>query len=299
MTKRILIVDDDRDLTSILARRCAALGLVAATAHDAPEALSMIQAASPDLICLDVTLPSGDGICLCETLAADEKLSKTPVIILTGRSDEEVVRRCHALCAYYVPKCADVWPRIEPLLHELLGPLSAAPAFDRQLSAVDAIFDILAVEQLAAPDVTAQPDERAAGGHSASPPWVLHIDDDLEFSRALKIRLEQHGVAVVRAEEGMQGYRSAFSYPADAILLDYSLPNGQGDYVLRRLKENPVTKDIPVIVLTGNSNRSLERKMMNIGAARFLAKPLKFDELLEALSDYMDVLPTSAMACPV
>jgi hypothetical protein len=42
------------------------------------------------------------------------------LIVLTGSEDPETVRRCHSLKAYYVPKCADVWQRIEPLLNELL-----------------------------------------------------------------------------------------------------------------------------------------------------------------------------------
>lgn len=167
------------------------------------------------------------------------------------------------------------------------------PAAEPHVSAVDAIFDLLAGDQGRTESARVQPDQPAARRHAAAPPWILHIEDDLEFSRALKIRLEQHGVAVVRAADGMQGYHSAFSYPADAILLDFTMPNGQGDYVLRRLKENPVTKDIPVIVLTGNSNRALERRMLSFGAARFLAKPLDFEELLETLREYMDVLPTT------
>ena len=40
--------------------------------------------------------------------------------MLTGRSDEETIRRCHNSCAYYVAKCSNVWPRVEALLRELL-----------------------------------------------------------------------------------------------------------------------------------------------------------------------------------
>ena len=42
---------------------------------------------------------------------------------------------------------------------------------------------------------------------SSAPPWVLSIDDDVDFSDAMKCRLESHGVAVVRAYNGMEGYR--------------------------------------------------------------------------------------------
>ena len=129
----------------------------------------------------------------------------------------------------------------------------------------------------------------------ASLPWILAIDDDEDFSWALKRRLETHGVAVVRAFDGTEGYLTAFSRPADAILLDYEMPNGRGDYVLGRLKDNPVTKDIPVFVITGRKDRALERKMLNLGAAEFLTKPLDFQKLINELSRHVDVLPQPAM----
>lgn len=126
---------------------------------------------------------------------------------------------------------------------------------------------------------------------SDEPPWVLCIEDDHDYSLALKLRLEAHGVAVVRAFDGTAGYRAAFTHPASAILLDYNLPDGQGDYVLRRLKENPVTADVPVIVLTGNHNSAIRRKMFNLGADAYLTKPVDFADLMEVLEPYVDLLP--------
>jgi response regulator RpfG family c-di-GMP phosphodiesterase len=105
----------------------------------------------------------------------------------------------------------------------------------------------------------------------------------------LKLKLEKLGVSVIRAFEGLEGVRHAFTRPADAIILDFNLPNGQGDFVLRRLKSNPLTKNIPVIVLTGVKDQSLEQRMMSLGAAKFLTKPLKFDHLMEALHQHIDI----------
>lgn len=123
------------------------------------------------------------------------------------------------------------------------------------------------------------------------PPWLLHIEDDEDYSAAIKLRLEKHGVAVVRASSGVEGYTTAFTTPADAILLDYELPAAEGDYVLRRLKDNPVTRDVPVIVLSGRRDRALERQMLGLGAARYLTKPIDFDDLLTELGRHIDVLP--------
>jgi CheY-like chemotaxis protein len=118
--KTIVIADDDPDLVSVLTARCQSLGLEVCAAYDALSALNAIHQCQPAVICLDVNMPSGNGLSVREMLASDERFAATPVIILTGDTSEDTIRRCHFYCAYYVEKCPDLWPRIEPLLRELL-----------------------------------------------------------------------------------------------------------------------------------------------------------------------------------
>ncbi|MCA9264476.1 MAG: response regulator, partial [Planctomycetales bacterium] len=120
---------------------------------------------------------------------------------------------------------------------------------------------------------------------------LLCIDDDRDFSAALASRLRRYGIGVLNAFDGADGYRQAFLQPAAAIILDYNMPNGQGDYVLRRLQETPITKDIPVIVLTGNRDTTIRRTMLNLGASAFLFKPPQFEKLLEELARFVKLAP--------
>lgn len=118
----VLIADDDEDLTQLLARRCQSLGLQVDIANDATTALRKINEIRHDLVMLDVDMPeAGGGLIVRQMMNANEKLASIPTIILTGRSDERTIRRCHNSCSYYVAKCPDVWPRIEPLLNEILS----------------------------------------------------------------------------------------------------------------------------------------------------------------------------------
>jgi CheY-like chemotaxis protein len=130
-------------------------------------------------------------------------------------------------------------------------------------------------------------------------PWILCIDDDFDFSDALKLRFDEYGVAVARAANGMDGFRMAFSTPARAILLDYQMPNGQGDYILDRLKSNPVTRDIPVYMITGYKDKMLERRVMAMGAAGYLLKPVDFELLRSELSRYISALEPRARRTPL
>src|SRR5688572_22327567 len=107
--KRILIADDDDALVDALARRCQALGLVVERAYDGMSALRKIAALEPDLVILDVNMPSGSGLSVCEMISQDVFLKTIPVIMLTGRTDAPTIAACNRLDAVYLLKGPNVW----------------------------------------------------------------------------------------------------------------------------------------------------------------------------------------------
>lgn len=118
-------------------------------------------------------------------------------------------------------------------------------------------------------------------------PRVLCIEDDPEFARALQIRLESRGITFLCAATGLDGFCAAVGEPADAILLDYQLPNGCGHFILQQLKANLATSHIPVIVISGAKDRALEYTLVNVGAVRFFRKPFDFEELMSELRKHL------------
>lgn len=124
------------------------------------------------------------------------------------------------------------------------------------------------------------------------PPIVLHVEDDADFSAALKYRLEAHGVAVVRAFNGDDGIRQSRIQKVDAILLDFDMPYAKGDEVLEALREHEGTKYLPVIAITGVQDKRLKIRMKQFGASAHLTKPLRFDDLRKQLARFIDILPT-------
>ena len=79
-------------------------------------------------------MPAGNGLSVCEMLSTDETYGGMPIVVLTGRTDPDTICRCHAMCAYYVEKCPDIWTRLEPLLNELLDPAQRPAAADAPAS---------------------------------------------------------------------------------------------------------------------------------------------------------------------
>jgi len=124
------------------------------------------------------------------------------------------------------------------------------------------------------------------------PPIVLHVEDDVDFSAALKYRLEAHGVAVVRAFNGDDGIRQSRIQKVDAILLDFDMPYAKGDEVLEALREHEGTKYLPVIAITGGQDKRLKIRMKQLGASAHLTKPLRFDDLRKQLARFIDILPS-------
>jgi DNA-binding response OmpR family regulator len=110
---------------------------------------------------------------------------------------------------------------------------------------------------------------------------ILVVDDEKELRDALKSTLEYEGYDVITAENGLVGFMLAREKKPDLILLDISMPVMDGFTALFKLKQDPATKDIPVIILTGQyvDEENLERGF-NLGAAEYLYKPFRPTELI-------------------
>ena len=93
-SKKILVVDDDRNMTELLdaVLRCAGFGVT--IAHSGREALDRAREDPPDAILLDVVLPGMDGWETCRQIKAAEPVARAPVYFITGRSEPEDVAIC-------------------------------------------------------------------------------------------------------------------------------------------------------------------------------------------------------------
>ncbi len=88
MAQRVLIVEDERDLATVLAYNLRADGLEVATAETGAAAYREVQAKQPDLVILDLMLPDVSGLDVCRTLKGNPKTRDIPIIIASARSEE-------------------------------------------------------------------------------------------------------------------------------------------------------------------------------------------------------------------
>lgn len=90
--KKILLVDDEKDLVEMVTLRLKAYGYEVISAYDGQEALDKARREKPDLIILDILLPKLDGYKVSRMLKFDEKYKNIPIIMLTSRAREEDVK---------------------------------------------------------------------------------------------------------------------------------------------------------------------------------------------------------------
>ena len=84
---------------------------------------------------------------------------------------------------------------------------------------------------------------------------ILVVDDDQSTMAFVRAALEQERYEVVGVSDGLAGLSQARQEPPDLIILDVYMPRQPGFYTLRDLKDDPKTKNIPVIMLTGVGKR--------------------------------------------
>lgn len=121
---------------------------------------------------------------------------------------------------------------------------------------------------------------------------ILIVDDERDFAFVLSTHLKAHGYNTVMASDAVGAITVAQKERPDFIILDISMPAGDGFSVMERLAKSDHTSLIPIVVVTGMALSSKQRAMAE-GAVAFFTKPVDFDQLLTFISDLLSQ-PVSA-----
>jgi two-component system cell cycle response regulator DivK len=109
---------------------------------------------------------------------------------------------------------------------------------------------------------------------------VLCVEDNQENLFMLQRRLTRRGFEVTIATDGAQSVEWAKTLQPDLIVMDLNLPVLDGWEATRRLKNQPETKHIPIIVLTADSKEKSRNKALAAGCDEFELKPIDFEGLI-------------------
>lgn len=112
---------------------------------------------------------------------------------------------------------------------------------------------------------------------------ILTIDDSASIRQMVAITLKGAGYTVLEAGDGLQGYEKAIGNTVHAVVTDLNMPVMNGLEFLKKFREHPAGKGIPVILLTTESDEELKRQARESGATGWIVKPFKQDQLLAVM----------------
>src|SRR5271169_5056377 len=128
------------------------------------------------------------------------------------------------------------------------------------------------------------------------PPQILVVDDDQDTIAILARHLEREGFVPIEANSGAQCLKLVHENEVDVILLDLMMPEMDGFQVVKALRDDPLTAEIPIIMITARDDLDARAEGMRLGVSDFLAKPVFRRQLASRVRAQLEVVETSRNA---
>lgn len=310
--KTILIADDDPIVVHALSRRLQHLGYQVLRSPDAAHALMGAMKVRPDLIILDVNMPAGNGLAVCEMMASDPRYADIPVVIHSVISDEATQERAKRLGAHFVEKSPRSWTAIKELVETLLGSEnpssseSAAVQPDSDESWADDLAESREPEAPRAQSDTAvanpptarkpvqprRPVPLRAEAIDTSPtcgrPRVLCIESPKDRLEFIEHQLSAIGIDVTRTSDLEEGFWTCFTEKPQVVIIQASEDPTPLQVLLDRLSQHPVTRMLPVLLIDENNVISTSGSPVAVNL-RVLTYPMDWEDLLGELEAILPV----------
>jgi two-component system chemotaxis response regulator CheY len=250
---RVLIVDDS-NLTRIRLRKLLEkMGHeIVAEATDGLEGIKKYQVNKPDLVTMDINMPEMNGV---ESLKGIREVDPdAAVIMISTEGQERLIQEVISHGAKYF----------------IIKPF-------KPMQLLSVVRSVLEEQEGVSAD--AKPDleflEEDPGG------VVLTIDDSKTVLEKLRILLKEGNHNVLQADSGRMGIDFALSGRPDLVLLDLNMPDMNGFEVLKELGKTPFTRNIPVMILSGQTKREDVMEAMKYGVVDYASKDLEDESFLQ------------------
>ena len=253
--KKILIIEDNDVLGDILVKKLQTAGYQTELVIDGKEGLKRIKEFKPDLLLLDIILPTMNGYEILEELNKDTANPMPPVIIISNSGQPVEISRVLELGVKDYLVKADFTP--EEVIKKV----------EEQLNKVD----------------------NKAGGASHKNVSVLSVEDDNFLRDLLARKLAHEQYKIKTAPDGETGLEMAREEKFSIILLDLILPGMSGFDVLEHIRKDSMNKETPIIVLSNLGQDTDIEKAKKLGATDFLIKAhFGISEIIEKMNSLLE-----------
>lgn len=244
LKKKIVLIEDEATLADLLELRLEEEGFEVYVARDGAKGAQLVQDVKPDLVLLDMMLPILNGFGVLEALSTQGILSHMPVIIISNSGQPIEIERAKKFGVrdYIIKVNFDPEDVVRKVAQVLEGKTHSLKKKARKTAAKEKMRHVLSVE------------------------------DDSVLSDALERKFEEKGYDLHKAVNGENALRILEKETIDAILLDIILPDMDGFAVLQKIKENPHTKNIPVIIVSNLGQKEEIERGLKSGASGYIVK---------------------------
>jgi len=259
--KKLLLVEDDDNQRMSLSELMKSEQVDVTAVGTAETALEAIQVRQFDCAVVDLGLPDLPGADLIERIRRTKGGEELPIVIYTGQDlTKAEERHLQSMAATLIVKGEG---SSERLLND------TALFLHRAISAIPEEKQIV---------VQHRTDESLDGRK------VLIIDDDMRNIFSLTSALEQHGISVVFAENGLEGIEKLQANPdVDVALVDIMMPGMDGYETMQEIRNIPRYRDLPLVAVTAKAMKGDREKCLEAGATDYVSKPVDVDQLLAVL----------------
>jgi CheY-like chemotaxis protein len=261
--RRLLVIEDNEIERQSIVELLSHEDVEITATPTGAEALEALGKGKFDCLILDLRLPDISGFELMEKIRQNPELRELPIVVCTGKDLTEndgvrLARMAESVVLKDVQSPERLLDEVSLFLHLVAADL---PPTKRQM-----------LERLR------QSDEALVGKK------VLVVDDDVRNIFALTSLLEQHGVHVLNAENGMEAIALLdHDQQIDAVLMDIMMPEMDGYETMRRIRLNAKNRLLPILALTAKAMKGDREKCLAAGASDYIAKPVNAEELLALL----------------
>ncbi len=262
---KILIVEDDTFLGEVLVQKLHVNGFETKLVTDGDIGLEQMREWKPDLVLLDIILPRKSGYEVLEVKSSDATIVHIPTIIISNSGQPVEINRALALGVKDYLIKAELDPEEVIAKVRLQLDMGTNPP----VSVIDTT-----------PKVSAgvPPIPQLAGK------TIMWVEDDKFLSDIIGRKLQAEKCTLLHAGTGEEAFRLLERTVPDIILLDILLLGMDGFEILRRIKSQSDTKNIPVILLSNLGQKADMEKGRALGASRFLVKAMvTLDEIVQAI----------------
>ncbi|MBA6297283.1 response regulator [Colwellia sp. MB02u-9] len=265
--RKILIIEDDENSRHAISQLIENKGIKTSSINSGNGALTYLHDNEVDCIILDLGLPDISGFDFLDILADNLSIKKTPVIVFTGAElDDEQRSQLNKHSVSLILKDA---ASPDKLLDEALMFMHS---MSKDLSSTQkkSIYNI-------------HDESKLLTGRK-----VLLVDDDIRNTFALSKNLQRLGLTIYEADNGQTALNKLVQHnDIELILMDIMMPVMDGYEAMKKIRQDPLYKDVPIIALTAKAMPQDRAKCIQAGATDYLTKPIDFDKLCSMLKVWL------------